>query len=286
MPNRDEQLRKAAEIIAGDTSNKTQVHWHMEQLRTEKGGTAWGLGHSEFDMNLTNQLLAPYETCDCFNKKRPGTVVENRYYHRRRSVTDGCTLDVSYHCSWAPRHPLQGHKRNSSPRVGEYRQVDWRSYPEQFFSRYAWGNGSPRPTVIVLNQGHWGRLTDSGQIRNLKAVAEKITPCVLWMTTTTPLERSCTMTKDNLTEDGPHRIRTDTPKCVPLPRTTNWSSIYVRKVLEFFPPDRVVDAGRLTEDAPEMQYFDRIHMQPDTVDLITQALLVQLWRSGSCWKGR
>ena len=79
MPNRDEQLRKAAEIIAGDTSNKTQVHWYMEQLRTEKGGTAWGFGHSELDMNLTNQLLAPYETCYCFNKKSPATVVENRY---------------------------------------------------------------------------------------------------------------------------------------------------------------------------------------------------------------
>ena len=212
--------------------------------------------------NGTNNRLEPHSRCDCFRSDaRPlgSKIVENRYFwlpgrlnltyiqvpDQARNKADiwNKADKLTIVGSWAPTPPLDDAQNRAELRekFASTWQLNWTETIERVV-----GALRPPPTVLILNCGLWGS-PDSEDLAELRAAAKRVSPRVLWKTSTTQ-SRSAGSTEWVQNDKAARRTFAD-----------------------------VFDAANLTSTVPKELYWNNNHFRAPVYNHLNAALLRQLY---------
>ncbi|KAL1522758.1 hypothetical protein AB1Y20_017730 [Prymnesium parvum] len=216
------------------------------------------LGWMQFFTGTTRRMH-PNHHCDCYREyaKPVGSkTIENRYFWHMVTNDSGqvvSTLNLTFinvldkHGQvmghWAPWSPLSDVRQRTMTkhRFEPGWSLDWVETIEKFVAKL-----SPPPTVLVLNSGLWGPLSNETFATLLAAAAKQAAPRVLWKTTTRM--RNAGVTKWR---------RTD---------------LLARRTFR-----EIFDAAYLTRSCSAADFWDPRHFLPHVYNRLNAALLWQLY---------
>ena len=198
--------------------------------------------------NVTNKVLAPHEQCDCFRPEKSDRDkwYENRYYYNKEanvSVTYiqamGVVVDIHGHFAPDDVHSQHGLVAISRNKVSRPRWV----YSWADVIRKHIGQLIPKPTVLIINAGHWHNKFNLASFRRAVIEAAKsIGVTLIWKTTTFTRKHA----KTN------HNQMNDNAMCREADLCLNMS---------------------WTRDVPSKNYVDRVHFKPHVYNEMNKKLL-------------
>lgn len=162
------QLDNQHIVMVGDSLTRYQylslVYLaHNEQFYSPAPGTRNILVETTFKSwdnfySSTNEMFAPNEYCDCYRNSSINLVYENRYYYNKNR-----NLSISYIQYFGDERALHGHWQPSDNETNHHLHK-----PDHAFVPFHWnytqvddaianiaGKLQPRPSVLLLNAGHW-----------------------------------------------------------------------------------------------------------------------------------
>lgn len=203
----------------------------------------------------TNERLGPNHRCDCYREyARPvgSKSIENHYFwHGGVNLTFINVLDKAAPLMghWAPWAPLFEESERTTPKssFSPRWRLSWEATLLSFVKSL-----QPPPTVLILNTGLWGAISNESFAIRLSRASHSASPRVLWKSTT--------------------RMRNGGP--------TKWrrTDLLARRVFS-----EVYDAAYFTRACAPADFWDPRHFLPHVYNRLNKALLWQLYgRPSGC----
>lgn len=137
----------------------------------------------------TNSVFGSHEHCDCFRSNNDAeSIYENRYYFNKQR-----NISISYIQYFGDSHESHGHwsptdkESNHDPQYGrpdhEFHPYRWQYSISDTLANIA-ARLNPKPSVLLLNAGHWPNKWGEETHRNtVLALALSLFDRVIWKTT-------------------------------------------------------------------------------------------------------